>query len=530
MNNRSHRSDERAKLLTYLARRISQLIVILLGSSFLVFNLEAIAGDPLEELKTSSDPRKAQMIIDLTRKLDLNTPPPIRYFKWIGGVFTGHWGVTRDGQSVVAEIGQAIPTTVRLVLAATIIAILVGIAIGVVTALRQYSRFDYAVTFVSFLFFSLPIFWVAVLLKQFFSIGFNDWLAEPQVTTPWLIFFGLLAGVFWAGVIGGNLKKVLTIGAIAGGSTVTILWLLSATKWFANPTLGIVFVVGMGAGLALLTTIASTGLSNKPARNTAAAMVVLGGVLYYPLQALFGFLKTNYNGWILVALALGAILVGAATGAFFAKEDRRPVMRTGAIVAFLVGLLILLDRVFQEWTPYVSSDFVSYRPIPTIGQSNDELITALDTEPNFWMGTLDSILHLILPTIALMLISFAGYVRYTRGNLLEVLNQDYIRTARAKGLSERTVIMRHAFRNSLIPLTTLMAWDFAGILGGAIITESVFAWVGMGTLFRRAIVAFDLNLLMGVFLITSTLAVLANLVSDLLYSALDPRIRVGNGN
>jgi len=138
--------------------------VILLGSSFLVFNLEAIAGDPLEELRTSSDPRKAQMIIDLTRKLDLNTPPPLRYFKWLGGVFTGHWGVTRDGQNVITQISQAIPTTVRLVLAATIIAILVGIAIGVVTALRQYSRFDYAVTFISFLFFSLPIFWVAVLL------------------------------------------------------------------------------------------------------------------------------------------------------------------------------------------------------------------------------------------------------------------------------------------------------------------------------------------------------------------------------
>jgi len=362
------------------------------------------------------------------------------------------------------------------------------------------------------------------------SIGFNDWLADPQVTLPWLIFFGLLAGVFWAGVIGGNLKRVLTIGAIAGTSTVAILWALGATKWFASPTLGIVFVVGMGAGLALLVTLASTGLGNKPSRNTALAMVVLGGILYYPLQPLFTFLKTNYNGWFIVALAAGAVLVGAATGYFFAKEDRKPVMRTGAIVAFLVGGLIMFDRIMQEWSPYVTSDFVSNRPIPTLGQSNDGLVAALDANPNMWMGTLDSLLHIILPTIALTLISFAGYVRYTRGNLLEVLNQDYIRTARAKGLSERTVIMRHAFRNSLIPLTTLMAWDFAGILGGAIITESVFSWVGMGTLFRRAIVSFDLNLLMGVFLITSSLAVLANLVSDLLYSALDPRIRVGSGN
>ena len=138
-------------------------------------------------------------------------------------------------------------------------------------------------------------------------------------------------------------------------------------------------------------------------------------------------------------------------------------------------------------------------------------------------------MHLVLPTIALTLISFAGYVRYTRGTLLEVLNADYIRTARAKGLTERTVIMRHAFRNTLIPLTTIIVVDFAGIIGGAIITESVFGWVGMGTLFRQAISSFDLNLLMAVFFITASLSVLANLIADLLYSALDPRIRVGAG-
>jgi peptide/nickel transport system permease protein len=150
-------------------------------------------------------------------------------------------------------------------------------------------------------------------------------------------------------------------------------------------------------------------------------------------------------------------------------------------------------------------------------------------ENEFWISTLDILVHLFLPTIALTLISFAGYIRYSRGTLLEVLNQDYIRTARAKGLTERTVIMRHAFRNTLIPLTTIMVVDFAGIVGGAIITERVFGWYGMGTLFNRAIQSQDLNLLMGVFFITASMAVLANLIADLLYSALDPRIRVGSG-
>ena len=138
----------------------------------------------------------------------------------------------------------------------------------------------------------------------------------------------------------------------------------------------------------------------------------------------------------------------------------------------------------------------------------------------------DGFTHLLLPTAALMLISVAGYVRYSRASLLEVLNQDYIRTARAKGLTERTVIMRHAFRNALIPLTTIMAFDFAGILGGAIITEQVFAWRGMGTLFNTGLAKFDLNLVMAVVLITSISALLFNLVADLVYSALDPRIRV----
>jgi peptide/nickel transport system permease protein len=96
-------------------------------------------------------------------------------------------------------------------------------------------------------------------------------------------------------------------------------------------------------------------------------------------------------------------------------------------------------------------------------------------------------------------------------------------------MSERTVIMRHAFRNTMIPITTIMVVDFAGVIGGAIITERVFGWTGMGTLFNKAITTYDLNLLMGVFLVTGFLAVFANLVADLLYSLLDPRIRVGAG-
>jgi peptide/nickel transport system permease protein len=222
--------------------------------------------------------------------------------------------------------------------------------------------------------------------------------------------------------------------------------------------------------------------------------------------------------------AVFTVVVAVAVSFVFAKIDRGPVIRTTIFTALLSAHLIVVDKFMQTWKPYMEDGAVNFRPIPTLGQEKELL-----PENEFWISTLDILVHLFLPTIALTLISFAGYIRYSRGTLLEVLNQDYIRTARAKGLTERTVIMRHAFRNTLIPLTTIMVVDFAGIVGGAIITERVFGWYGMGTLFNRAIQSQDLNLLMGVFFITATMAVLANLIADLLYSALDPRIRVGSG-
>ena len=516
------------ELFAYVARRISAIFIILLGSSFFIYNLEAYAGDPLEELRLSNDPKKAQMILNLTRSLDLNTPPPIRYFKWLGGLLsgvTGHidLGKTRTGESVAEQLGTAIPTTFRLVVAATFIAIFLGIAIGMITALRQYSRFDYSITFVSFLFFSLPIFWVAVLLKQFLAIEFNNWLENPALTWQWAFGISLASATIWAGILASTRAKTAIIFGSAFAISYALLTFLTAIKWFNNPGLGPIVIVGLGAGIAVFITLLSTGLANKSALYSSLGMVVLGGALYFPIQPL---LNKGFNFLLVALYAVVTIVVGLAAGYFSTRVDRGAVMRTSAITAFLVGTLIFVDRVLQTWKPYINNDFVSLRPIPTVGQNNTLLDEQLQADPDFWMSTLDGVLHLVLPTIALCIISFAGYIRYTRGSLLEVLNQDYIRTARAKGLTERTVIMRHAFRNGLIPLTTLVAWDIAGMIGGAIITESVFGWIGMGSLFNKAISSFDLNLLMGVAIITSFMAVMANFFSDLVYSALDPRIRV----
>jgi len=155
-------------MLAYVIRRLGILFLILFGSSFILYNLAAISGDPIGELRFSDDPGAAQAIIDLTRQLRLDVPPPLRYFIWLKGVVGIFWGkadfgLTRDSLSVATEIGNAIPVSIRLVFVATFVAIVIGIAIGIASALRQYSRFDYTMTFFAFLLFSLPIFWVAVL-------------------------------------------------------------------------------------------------------------------------------------------------------------------------------------------------------------------------------------------------------------------------------------------------------------------------------------------------------------------------------
>ena len=513
-------------MFAYIMRRLGMIVVILFGSSFILYNMAAIAGDPIGELRLSNDPTAKQAIIDLTNRLQLDVPPPLRYFLWLKGIlgfFVGNpnFGLTRDNMSVGHEIAQAIPTTIRLVTAATIVAIILGIALGVTSALRQYSRFDYSMTFVAFLLYSLPIFWVAVLLKQFLAIKFNDFLSHATIHRNSIIFFALFSAIFWGAMLG-RARKTFWFTFFAAGFGVTALLIyMNSLEWFINPRLGPVTVFLLSVGFAFGVTHLSVGLSNKTALYASLTMSVLTLISYFGVQRFFTS-NTKFVHLLLMGLVTAA--VATAVSFFFSRIDRGPLIRTTILTALLSAGLLIVDKYMKTWQPYLNEDAINFRPVPTIGQVSDLL-----PKEDYWIRTLDILIHLFLPTIALTLISFAGYTRFSRGTLLEVLNQDYIRTARAKGLTERTVVMRHAFRNTLIPLTTIMVVDFAGIIGGAIITERVFGWYGMGTLFNRAIQGQDLNLLMGVFFLTASLTVLANLVADLLYSALDPRIRVGSG-
>jgi len=137
----------------------------------------------------------------------------------------------------------------------------------------------------------------------------------------------------------------------------------------------------------------------------------------------------------------------------------------------------------------------------------------------------DVVTHLILPSIVLSLIYIASWARYARSNFIEVMNQDYIRTARAKGLREKRVLFIHALRNSLISLVTVVMLDIPAIFSGAVVTETVFAWPGMGYFFNQSILGQDYPVLMGILMINATLVILSNLVADILYAVLDPRIK-----
>lgn len=150
------------------------------------------------------------------------------------------------------------------------------------------------------------------------------------------------------------------------------------------------------------------------------------------------------------------------------------------------------------------------------------LLRLLDVIPG---STLDRVVHLILPTIALSLLYMAGWSRFMRSSMLEVLRQDYVRTARAKGLIERMVIVKHALRNALIPVITVVALQLPSLFGGAILTETVFSYPGMGRLYFNALGASDWPVVMVILFISSILVVVATLLRDVIYTVVDPRIR-----
>jgi peptide/nickel transport system permease protein len=162
---------------------------------------------------------------------------------------------------------------------------------------------------------------------------------------------------------------------------------------------------------------------------------------------------------------------------------------------------------------------LSWLPISGIRSLNYEYLPA---GAAFW----DLIKHLILPVLLSAVGGLAGLSRYMRSNMLEVIRQDYIMTARAKGLSERVVIYKHALRNALLPVITILGLSIPGLIGGSVIFETIFAIPGMGQLFYMSVMARDYPVVMGILFIGAALTLLGNLIADVSYAVADPRIRV----
>ncbi|HWB45706.1 MAG TPA: ABC transporter permease [Hyphomicrobiaceae bacterium] len=218
-------------------------------------------------------------------------------------------------------------------------------------------------------------------------------------------------------------------------------------------------------------------------------------------------------GTTLVLSVGGGILLGLLA-AVWVRTWKDHLISVAAIVAyatplFWVGLmLILVFSIKLDW-------------LPTSGMEDAAAFY------EGWARVADIAKHLVLPAITLSLFYIALYVRLMRATMLEQRGLDYVTTARAKGLSERQITMRHVVRNSLLPVVTIAGVQIGGLLGGSVVVESVFAWPGLGQLAFQALFARDLNLLLGIFFISSCLVVLVNIVIDVIYLMLDPRIRVG---
>ncbi|MDQ7842510.1 MAG: ABC transporter permease [Armatimonadota bacterium] len=217
---------------------------------------------------------------------------------------------------------------------------------------------------------------------------------------------------------------------------------------------------------------------------------------------------------LLTAAFLIAFTLGVSVGLYSALHQYSVVDYLATLLSFAglampvfwLGILVIL--VFAVWLPV----------FPAGGMMTPGV------EPG-WPTVVDRLRHLVLPTLVLAAAGMATWVRYSRSAMLEVVRQDYIRTARSKGLPETLVTRRHALRNALIPIVTLLALSIPAVLDGAVVTETIFSWPGMGLLLFQAVLGHDHAVAMAVLMFLAVATLLANLVADVAYALVDPRIR-----
>ncbi len=507
-------------MLQFILRRIAISAVVLLLGSALMYFATINSGDPLQDLRETRAENREQLIAARIENMNLDMPWWQRYLTWLAGaskclVLQCDLGTTRDGANVNTLLLSSAGASLRLVTLSVVLAIVIGVALGVLTAIRQYSGFDYAITFLAFLFFSLPVFWAAVLLKDFGAIRFNNWIADPALSTTAIAVVALVFALLVASVLGGDIRRqalTFLVTAVVVFGAVTVF---DQVGWWRQPALGLpLIVLGGLAALAFFLTL-TVGLAQRRILYAGLGTVALGVVSYFVTEPVM-----DDPTWLTVLLlALVAAAVGAAVGWFFGGFEKKVAMVVCSGTALAFGFLVFMDQLLRNWNSFLQ---VAPRPISTIGDSR---VPFARLEGNFYIFLYNWGVQLVLPTIILTLISIAAYSRYTRASMLETINQDYIRTARSKGLSDRVVYSKHALRNALIPITTIVAFDFANLLGGAVITETVFGWKGLGDMFRVGLNFVDPGPVMAYYLVAGGAAVLMNMLADIAYAFLDPRIR-----
>ncbi len=319
---------------------------LLFLASVLIYVLVALQpGDPLDEVRRNNPRMTTEQYAILRQAYGLDQPTYVRYFKWLGRAVQGDLGNSRVyGISATEFIFyQRMPKTLLLTVTSLVLALAVAIPVGIFSAVRQYSAPDYVVTFLTFIGFSTPVFFLGILLLYLFVIILPETFGFPQFPT------GGVPNVLWSDI---------------GAGRVTFLGFLGQWAW-----------------------------------------------------------------------------------------------------------------------------------------------------------------HLVLPVVTLSAISMAVWTRFMRASFLEVINQDFVRTARSKGLNERKVLYKHALRNSLIPIVTLVGLSIPSLFNGAVITETIFSYPGMGRAIFDSLISKDYNVAMASLVLIAILTVFFNLVADLLYAVVDPRIR-----
>jgi peptide/nickel transport system permease protein len=233
--------------------------------------------------------------------------------------------------------------------------------------------------------------------------------------------------------------------------------------------------------------------------------------------------------WRRIGVSLRLVIIGSIVGTFFgvvagAWGAIRQYRLSDRVITTL-ALLILSTPTFVIANLLI---LAALRGNSILGMQVFEYTgeTSTDAVGGAWSQFVDRVQHLVLPTLTLALGAIAGFSRYQRNAMLDVLGQDFIRTARAKGLTRRQALFRHGLRTALIPMATLFAYGVGGLFTGAVFVEKIFGWHGIGEWFVQGIATQDTNIIVAITVFTGATVLLAGLLSDVLYAALDPRVRV----